>query len=58
LDKFQFSLKVNSLRAIETVRDVFSNIQTSPSHTNCSDCQFILVVTGSVLAYSLNIGKL
>jgi len=44
LDRFQFPLKVNSLRTIETVLDVFSNIQTSPSHTHCSDGQFILIL--------------
>jgi len=44
LDKFQFPLKVNSLRTIDTVLDVFSNIQTSPSHTHCSDGQFILIL--------------
>jgi len=43
MDKFQFPLKVNSLRTIETVRDVFTNIQTAP-WTNCSDRQFILIL--------------
>ena len=43
LDKFQFPLKVNSLRTIEKVRDVLTNIQT-PSCTNCSDSQFNLIL--------------
>jgi len=43
LDKFQFPLKVNSLRTIEEVRDVLTNIQI-PSCTNCSDSQFILIL--------------
>jgi len=36
LDKFKLPLKVNSLRTIEEVRDVLTNIQI-PSCTNCSD---------------------
>jgi len=43
LDKFQFPLKVNSMRTIEEVRDVLTNIQI-PSCTNCSDSQFILIL--------------
>jgi len=43
LETFQFPLKENSLRTIETVRDVFTNIQTAPC-TNCSDRQFILIL--------------
>jgi len=43
LDKFQFPLKVNSLRTIEEVRDVLTNMQI-PSCTNCSDSQFILIL--------------
>ena len=43
LDKFEFPLKVNSLRTIEEVRDVLTNIQT-PSCTNCSDGQFFLIL--------------
>jgi len=35
---------VNSLRTIETVLDVFSNIQTSSSHTHWSDGQFISIL--------------
>jgi len=43
LDKFQFPLKVNSLHTIEAVRDLVTNMQTSPG-TNCSDSQFILIL--------------
>ena len=42
-DKFQFPLKVNSLRTIEEVRDVLTNIQIT-SCTNCSGSQFILIL--------------
>jgi len=43
LDNFQFPLKVNSMRTIEEVRDVLTNIQI-PSCTNCSDSQFVLIL--------------
>ena len=36
LDKFQFPLKVNSLRTVKGVRDVFTNMSMSPC-TNCFD---------------------